>query len=362
MRILPLHYFINLNNIIMKKILFLMCAYSFMLMSCNQYEELNERALNSSKQLKDITTIIQKYGLDISTLMDMKDYYLVEDDIMFMKNDLKEYLNFATTRQGAESLQFLLSRETASNIEIEIHPEVTGEYRRAVKDAMNAWNNIPDCCIYFYEVPYYGPNRPVTTKSTLILYDRNMIIDGRTTTPSNPNKTADKVYINPSLPYLDMLETVAHELGHVLGFLHTFLPDAQHAMLVPGTDRVDDTSLMGHGRIYPSDPLFSKNDIIAAKHLFPEKPLELIIHSRDNSPYGYKYNIEAKNLISELNYKWVVTGANIGMEKRDALVIKPTNYYATVTVKLYAKEVSDQNLVKTLSFIPSQVNVPVQNW
>ena len=270
----------------MKKLTFsLLLLLTIGFVSCQNDDVVDESAFINVSELENDKSIIKELGFDVSTLVDRGDYYLVEGDIGLIKKNLKQHLaefkgdsyESSKTKQGYFSGR-LVSLDNAKSMSVRIDASVpvsgTGsDWRSAVQTAINAWNNISGSCIYFY----------FTTSSTADITVRREYSSGgeyaRVSDFPLNQKPSKEIVVNSMHDngYAYKANTLIHEMGHTIGFLHThYTPAQQGGVLVPNTPTIDDNSIMSYNRDRSLIPGFSSNDIAATKFLYPVLPTDYI--------------------------------------------------------------------------------------
>ncbi len=244
-------------------------------LSCQDEGETNDAQTKTATIDEDIS-IIKSLGLDVSTIVDEGDYYLVEGDIALNKENLRGSISSTDSsglqlRQGVAASR-LLSMANAKNITIKLDSSIptTGrgaEWRDAVVSAIDAWNNIPGCCIKF---TLTTGTANVTVKTA---YNNTNGAIAWTDIPSN-YQTANELFVNTFFNDYDYkANTIAHEFGHVVGLLHSHeTPSSQEAdgIVIPGTPEIDNESIMAYSRVRSLFPGFNYYDIIAILYLYPD--------------------------------------------------------------------------------------------
>lgn len=253
--------------------LFILVVLSFSgFWSCQNDAEL----IDSSNQMKIINendiAIIKALGLDVTSIVDMGDYYLVEGDIALLKSQINDYLpNYGqgpVTRQsympGA-----LVSHLIAKNMTVRIDNSISttghgGLWRDAVENAIAAWNSIPNCLINFTLIT--SSNADITVK---LGHDDNPDVIAWAPLPSN-SRPGSSVTINDlQLSYENKTFAITHELGHTIGLLHTHVLPPTSSILISGTPTIDNASIMSYVSDRSLYPGFSFHDVIALQTLYP---------------------------------------------------------------------------------------------
>lgn len=287
----------------MNRILFLL--FFTALLSCQHENVLENTPTDAQIPEKDIE-LIRQAGLDVSTIIDKGDYYLVEGDIMFFKEDLKPD-NSIELRQGYLQASRLLSLEVAKNIEVAMNPSITNVHRQAIREAMNAWNNISNCCVKFIEIPYKD-FRLGTDKFIHVNYNDNMDETGQTTLPTY-HKPPPAILVKSQIHPNEMRSVMVHEFGHALGLKHThsnLASNDNYGIRIPGTPQIDEASVMSYNHNDDIFPGFSTYDLIAIRYLYPgelPKVTDISGLQRPNVGEYAHYRAVLDYMPNELNFK-----------------------------------------------------------
>ena len=334
---------------------------SFFIISCNNESNEIIETNEQNAMFEAHKEILSSMGYDVSNIEEFDDYYIIEGDIKFNKKDLPSsgislrHNVYKSTVKGDRVYTIGIQKVFNSAI-LDI------EWIEATKQAINEWNNIKGCKLRFQ---YAGENN----KADILVAADRLIGTGRaayTDMSTDPNKPGNFIHINPQYNGYSTAQkkfVVAHEIGHALGFGHTdkLETDMSYQKYTAQNDPNSVFRDKAAGTVWSG---FSYYDLQAILLLWPEAEETITIHSRDNSPLGYKYNIQIDNSIPGLTYKWEVTGGSITWEQGIYIKVRPSNYYAPVNIKLYLvdKINNKHDEINSKSFVPSSTNVPVQYY
>ncbi len=129
------------------------------IMSCITEESVSFPDPGIDRQHLEVMT---RMGFDISTIVELDDYYLVEGDIALYKTDISQYLDIADIATRQYRTINLVSAANVKNIAIASTWMGTGagplniEWVNALKEAVSHWNSIPGCNIYMSYVGTLG--------------------------------------------------------------------------------------------------------------------------------------------------------------------------------------------------------------
>lgn len=287
--------------------LFLLLIIGFV--SC-QSEDITDDGIETAEL--DDKTIIQQLGFDVSTLIDKGDYYLVEGDISLVKKNLKQHLaefrgetDESKLKQGYLNGR-LVSLTNVKNMTIRIDgvsvptSGIGSDWRTAVMTAINAWNNIPGSCIKFN----------YTTASTADItvrraYSSNGEYARVSDFPLNQKPSREIIVNSMHDNFANKANTIIHEMGHTVGFLHThYTPAQQGGVLIPGTPTIDDNSIMSYNRNRGLIPGFSTNDIKAIHYLYPLNNVITSSSYQVSPNQNISYTFSGLTLSSDIRITW----------------------------------------------------------
>lgn len=262
--------------------------------------------------------IIKNLGFNENDVIDLDSCYLVEGDILLYKEHLNEYAKPAnyldTSRLKQARTEGLITNSKEMGITISIKDMVVSHNRwaNALKEAINEWNNIQGCNVYFKLVPYgtSGCNIIVTPNTENL--PQNVLAAAES--PKNGN-IGYRIQINlgysnfTSVSDSQMKYNLVHELGHCLGLRHTNWQNIGESggITIPGTPTSDNASVMNGNTANNSWQGFSTYDIVAIKTLYPSLKILLktdcIACNNDNVSYSID-----RSLPSGVTINWKTEG------------------------------------------------------
>jgi hypothetical protein len=226
---------------------------------------------------------IKNLGYQDHEIKDIGEEYLVDEDILFSKS-VQPGLPVA---EGPKTEQYSLANcvgyNVQPNITVRIDPSLSN-LTNEITGAINMWNSVINCRI----------NLTLTTAT-----NQNILI---TNTNLGPNICGAAYFPMNGLPgaiirinrdyiagnsFVQRQRTIAHELGHAIGFRHTnwelngedrsgVHPDngaVFNAMHILGTPTGGDVnSLMNGGQCGIGASTLSNFDILAVQFMYPENP------------------------------------------------------------------------------------------
>jgi len=222
-------------------------------------------------QMKDAT--------DIPETVELKDYFMVEGDILIPKNgdDKHGRVDQATTNNLVTySLQPSI-RVHVLNTQSSFLPS---SWYAEIINATTDWTSVTNCRISF-SMESNASNADIIIQNDGGTLPANVI--AAATFPSN-GRAGAVINVNPdfnngSISAGQMRYNMVHELGHCIGFRHTnwasrgesVNPDG--ANTVPGTPTSDPNSVMNGGTANFSWNGFSTNDVLAVQTRYPQNAL-----------------------------------------------------------------------------------------
>ncbi len=252
---------------------------SFILTNCeNEPDEVFDAASESPVLQEDFKKIapdnhpvvqwLYKQGYEKGSIYETRDFFLAPPDLLYSK-DIKDY----EQELDDISKQAYNNGKTVSlermRIQVFIDNSLNNTLRNDAVNAINAWNGINNCALFFVRV-FNANQAHITMRSDFGVEDADVL--GRAGFPTN-GRPFNTVTIN-----VDELmrfganlrrNVFVHELGHCVGFRHTDwrANGESSAINIPGTAENDTQSVMWHTA--RGGTTFSNGDLIAARALFP---------------------------------------------------------------------------------------------
>lgn len=280
-------------------------------------------------------------GFDPETIQDFGSYFLVEGDIAISKESLLSTKSKVVPRNGrveqwTNSVSGIAGYIQRCQVSIRIDPSAE-QWRDDITAAVGFWNNVADTRVNLYitngnwvDIIIRGSASPLGSPTAF----------GAAFLPSN-NNTGTTIELNSTpnfIPAWRIRTTIAHEIGHTLGFLHTDSPGPK-AVIVPGSPSADSNSIMNSGsapnRNDPNrnDPVslwpgFSTWDYLSIQILYPEDYSGDRLYSSDFYHYGNQdvVNAYTGDPVAIRNH-WQIQGGPI--EGRSGSPLFDVDYYRT---------------------------------
>ncbi|WP_264542260.1 MULTISPECIES: zinc-dependent metalloprotease [Flavobacterium] len=263
-----------MKKLFLKSMPFMMLT-SFLLTSCQQDDVIDDKTdenktLTVNANDPQVVKLLEM-GFKLVNIKEFDDYYLVENDMIFYKNE-----NYNQKQAHGNRLVYM-DKVNTMTVKIDNSIPATGNWRQAITNAVNDWNNIADCRIIF----------SITTNTTADIY---VVNDPSISSPliaalpygGNPGSQI-KINLNHSslidLPESGRKRAVMHELGHTIGFVHSngiangegnspngyiTIPNTPYG----GGIYIDADSVMNSSLTTAIG--FSSYDLIASKYLYPD--------------------------------------------------------------------------------------------
>lgn len=254
--------------------------------SCQDEADINNTVEKIAIADGDIA-IIKSLGLDISTIVDKGEYYLVEEDVMILKENLDGYKKILSEPDTLQLRQAHVNNKVAftkaMNITVGSVVDFIPKYGRALQKALDAYNNTGTLLTMSkseYTANFVTGDIQITTKN---------LGDGgyaESSFPSPNGSVGSKIELNlamcDKLSEAQLVFLFAHELGHCLGLRHTNWQQDNEEVIADGANQVsgtptgtkadkDNTSVFNSGNFYGTPPVwngFSNYDMIALRYLF----------------------------------------------------------------------------------------------
>ena len=258
--------------------LFILC-YSMFLMfvsACdNELEvvdfEEQEKLLSTS--IENDMRIIQSLGFDTLDVVELKSGYLIQGDIYIEKSKLVTYSQ-PQTRQAYHTTGLIghpKQRAITVGVDSSIPASGVDDWRDEIQEAINLWNPLSNLKMTYTT----AANPDILIRSDVSApLSNNTIAAG--SWPMN-GKPGPSIWINldydynKTIPRLQKIYNMVHELGHCFGLRHTNWKsrNESNAYDIYGTPDSDPYSVMNGGTAEYQWSGFSEGDKKAIEYLYP---------------------------------------------------------------------------------------------
>ncbi|HVI48081.1 MAG TPA: M57 family metalloprotease [Chitinophaga sp.] len=207
---------------------------------------------------------IRQLGFSIDNIRETKDEYIVEDDIVFSKN--MQLPATPLTEQSFTSNRVSLINGRHITLRIDASAAVLAN---EIYAAIQQWNTVPNSSLFL---------TPVVSTSSYDILIKNTVTTGNTcgsaTFPSFNGKPGNSIVIDVlylrTLPVAQRQASIAHQIGHTIGFKHTDGPgDPFIGPISPGILGPDSLSIMNSWQCGSAITVLSAKDKRATAYLFP---------------------------------------------------------------------------------------------
>lgn len=244
----------------------------FLVFSCN--DEITDISTPNAESLIDqAKSKILAMGLDTTDIMDIDDYFVVENDILINKDSL---LQFSVTRQYSTTNTVATGQRITIGVD---DSKLLDSWASALQRVAFNYSYYTGLELQFNG---YDPDADIVISKEPMMFNSRVCAEGEFPVASN-GKPGKHVRINSMfykdidtfLSYEEKEFLMMHEIGHNLGLRHTDCAvNGEGAgnvgmVKIPGTPNTDSNSYMNSGTCGYSWKGMSEYDAVALKYLFP---------------------------------------------------------------------------------------------
>ncbi|WP_418697229.1 M57 family metalloprotease [Bacteroides sp.] len=254
----------------------LVLCYSMLLAltsACNNELEAVKFEEQQSISTGDDMRIIQALGFDTLDIVELKSAYLIQGDMLFEKSNLSTYSQ-AQTRQAYHTTGLIghpKQRSITVGIDSSIPTSGVDNWRDEIQEAINLWNPLSNLKMTYTTAA--NPDILIRSDASDPLPD---YVIAAAAWPMN-EKPGSSIRINldyksnRTIPRLQKIYNMVHELGHCFGLRHTNWKSEKEseANHIGGTPDSDPYSVMNGGTADYSWNGFSEGDKNAIEYLYP---------------------------------------------------------------------------------------------
>lgn len=223
-----------------------------------------EQSANQDDNAAKVLAYIRELGFPTDQIVERDDAYVVEEDIVFLKNMQVPVEKVRTEQYYTGSL---VSAAKVVNIRLKVDATMTS-MQAEIDAAISQWNTVPNCKIHWTVV--------TGTSYDVLIVNSNLGsgVCGQGTFPSGGN-AGGTIWINKSYiagnSFAQRSRTICHEMGHNVSLRHTnwSARGESTATAVPGVGGTDASSIMNGGQCGSGATVLSTKDKQASAVLYP---------------------------------------------------------------------------------------------
>lgn len=193
--------------------------------------------------------------------------FVIQRDILISRSEAENYYKTSQEDKTAHRRNlFIVSDTYAPNIKVYIGGSVSDEWAAIVRNAIVQWNRMPLNKINFSETD----DDIVANVQVSAANDPDDDAVARTDVPWSSGKPGSSLTINTRYDGItsgQKLMSIAHELGHSIGLMHTNQAFYSNEVFIPGSPSYDPKSVMNS--FAQEWTGFTSGDIIAVRTLYP---------------------------------------------------------------------------------------------
>lgn len=271
-------YLIFMNAKYIRNSLFILCYSMFLALTSACDNGLEAVSFEKQKpqrpaSIGDDMCIIQSLGFDTLDVVKLKSGYLIQGDIYIEKSKLVAY-GQPQTRQAYHTTGLIghpKQRAITVGVDSSIPASGVDDWRDEIQEAINLWNPLSNLKMTYSTAA--NPDILIRSDASTPL-PNNAIAAG--SWPMN-GKPGPSIWINldydynKTIPRLQKIYNMVHELGHCFGLRHTNWKsrNESNAYDIYGTPDSDSYSVMNGGTAEYQWSGFSEGDKKAIEYLYP---------------------------------------------------------------------------------------------
>jgi hypothetical protein len=343
---------------------FLVCCQS------DSSDEIDQKVITTATINKEDPIIVHllEKGIKIENIKEFKDFYLVENDILVSKGKSLLTSKPSSTNQAYINTLVYMNKVNSMTVKIDSSIPTSGNWVQAITNAVNDWNNIPDCRINFV----------LTTSSTADIYvladltlSEEKPLAGQLPWFSGKPGQVLKINVNAqsvlNLSVAQKSRAVAHEFGHIIGFMHSDGIVTGENTKPIGYNIVPNTPSGNSQNLDPNSVMnstltnaigFSNFDLIASNFLYPDS---YSINDMISFPYEGMTEINGGSGVKiawhptfissdKVKIEMFLDGILIGTSTVTNNGLSNTGIISTGTYKIKISSLSDSNIYDSVNF------------
>lgn len=308
--------------------LFILCYFivTLFMSACSNELETIETENQQISSIKDNhIQILQSLGFETTDIIELEGYYLIEGDILFEKSKLSSYNNVETRQAYHTSGLISYSKQSTITVGIDSSVPTSGvdNWRDEILEAIKLWNPLSHLKLTYTT----DANPDILVRSDNNSLPDNVIAAGEFPMSGQPGSTIRinfDFYGNKTIPSLQKIYNMVHELGHCFGLRHTnwISLGESPAINISGTPTSDPNSVMNGGTADSLWKGFSGYDITAIKNLYPNFSASFFGFPTTIRNFGteqFKIIVSCSHPI--VNYDWNVTAGYLVKEEGDTATV-----------------------------------------
>lgn len=350
--------------------LFILCCFilSLFMSACNyELDTLDSGNHEITPTKNDIINILQSLNFDTSQIIEGEEYYLIEGDILFEKSKLPFY-NKAQTRQAYHTtglIAYPKQKTITVGVESSIPTSGVDNWREEIQEAINLWNPLSNLKMTYTSEA--NPDILIRSDSSDPL-PNNVIAAASWPMNGQPGSSIRinlDYYNNKTIPRLQKIYNMVHELGHCFGLRHTNWQTIGESTAnhIDGTPSSDPNSIMNGGTAEYQWNRFSDGDKWAIKKLYP--PFE--VHFSEFPTYVKQFGVSQYPVIVAASHpikscsNWAVTAGTLVETKGNSAIII-IGSPITSAVSVYVTNIYNETYYLTRDYLTQTTTVTRPWW
>lgn len=286
-----------------------------LIISCKKSNDINTE---KSKEVDLITTFYSnKFQINKNDIKfdNIKQEFIIQGDIIIAFKDAQSSYdksligNDKVLKTDQYRSEYLVNNATIKDVKIFIDSSVPSDWITAINDingAVSNWNSLRR--LHYTDLSFSFVSDSNSADIIVSTFFENTQVIAKAYLPTSSNKPGPSLLINTAYNNLissKKLFAMTHELGHIVGLMHT---NETLGTFIPGTPQSDPNSIMNATVLDWSS--FTNGDVIAISTLYPISTLPTFSYSF--GPNSFSTTYQYKDKFGDVVSYYLSAGSTVG--------------------------------------------------